>query len=365
MYWADPADRVAAFLSSAPGGLGSTPTLTQTWQDIRGIYVFLGAPAADSDAFREALQTWMEYYAPQRVRRFLWIADPAAPPTAWTTSSLTGRTGPGGTWLSRGTTFPLAEYRLAVVGGGPVAPAETAAGWGFSVAGGGRPAVTLYSPTDPFPAPPGPALLSMEAGHTGTWRFLISAPAGSGDAFTRLGAGIRFFTPRDDGYVDGVHFAALGQPGGSDLLLHAQIDPLRPLDGDRTSLGFFSSAGEGDPPALPSGYATVLGGGVTLRPLAPEDSPAARLVFGTAPYFAGAPANPGYYLTPAGSFTVDAGPDGRPPEQLVLCAPRLCPDTATMHGPLLTYELESVTEAPPGTHTPFGRVHHYRHTARK
>ena len=207
----------------------------------------------------------------------------------------------------------MAEYQFAVAGGGAAAPAETAAGWGFAVAGSASlPAVMLSSPTDAFPARPGTALLSMDADRTGTWRFILDVPAGSGDAFARLGAGIRFFTPRDDDFVDDVRFAVLAQPNDTALVFHAQIDPLRPFDGDRTRLGFFSPAGEGEPPELPSGYATVLGHGVALRPLTSGSTTAspARLVFNTAPYFAGSPANPDCYLTPAGPFAVDAGPDG-------------------------------------------------------
>lgn len=241
------------------------------------------------------------------------MADPAAPPTAWVTSVLDCRPGPGGTWLSRGAAFPLAGYQAAVSGGGAVAPVQSDAGWGLAVAdSGGEGAAALSSPADRFPARSGTTLLSMEPGRTGAWRFVLDLPAGSGDAFARLAAGIRFFSPREDGYADGAHFAVVRQPADSALELHAQIDPLRPLDGDRTWLGFHSWAMAGDPPALPSGYATVLGHGVTLRPLTagPTAGSPARLVLGTAPYFAGAPAAADCYLTPAGPFAVDAGPDG-------------------------------------------------------
>ncbi|MFI0724172.1 hypothetical protein [Streptomyces sp. NPDC021224] len=313
LYWTGRAGGGAAFLASAPGLLGDTPTLTRTWQDAGGCYVFPGAPAVDEAVFLEALLGWIASYAPRRAPRFLWVADPAAAPTAWVTSVLDCRPGPGGTWLSRGTAHPLSGYQAAVSGGGAVAPGRTEAGWGLTVAdSGGEGAAVLSSATDRFPARPGTTLLSMEPGHSGAWRFALDLPSGSGDAFARLGAGIRFFSPRDDGYADGTHFAALRQPDGPVLEMYAQIDPMRPLDGDRTWLGFFSWAPGGDAPPLPSGYATVLGHDVTLRPLAagPAAGPPARLVFGTAPYFDGAPGASGCYLTPAGPFSLDAGPDG-------------------------------------------------------
>ena len=80
LYWADPQDRVAAFLSSTPSLLGSTPTLTRTWQDASGSYVFLGAAVADPAAFLAALLTWTGLYTPQHAPRFLWIADPGGAP---------------------------------------------------------------------------------------------------------------------------------------------------------------------------------------------------------------------------------------------------------------------------------------------
>ncbi|MEU6238899.1 hypothetical protein [Kitasatospora sp. NPDC047058] len=251
LYWADPADRVAAFLASDPAALGDRPTLTGTWADGRGVYVLLGAPAADPTAFLAALRTWLGRYAPRRPPRFLWVADPTAPPTAWAATALTGREGPDGTWVADGADFPLADYRLTVAGGGAVAPADTAAGWGFAVADGAdRSALTLYSPTARFPARRTTTLLCMAAGHTGAWRFVLDAPA-RGDAFAGLGAGMRFFTPGDEGVVTTVRFDVVRQPEDAALEFHGQIDPLRPLDGGRTSLGFFTCAtGEGDPPAL-------------------------------------------------------------------------------------------------------------------
>ncbi|MGW6916643.1 hypothetical protein ACWGB8_22880 [Kitasatospora sp. NPDC054939] len=314
LYWADPTDRVAAFLASDPDELGDRPTLTRTWEDGRGAYVFLGAPAADATGFAAALRTWLDHYAPQGPPRFLWVTDPAAPPTAWVTTELTGRAGPDGTWVADGATFQLADYQLVLAGGGEVAPGDTEAGWGFAVAdGAGRSAATLYAPTARFPARLTTTLLCMEAGHTGAWRFVVDAPGGGGDAFAGLGAGLRFFTPGEQGVVRAVRFAVVRQPDGVGLEFHAQIDPLRPLDGERTSLGFFAcTTGGGDPPALPSGYATVLGHGVDLRPLAagPSTTGPARLVFGLAPYLADERANTGYYLVPDGPFAVGTATAG-------------------------------------------------------
>lgn len=312
LYWADPSDPVAAFLASSPDALGGRPTLRRTWDDTAGCYVFLGAPATDSAGFLQVLRTWLALYTPQQAPRFLWVADPASAPTAWATTVLACRRASDGTWAADGATFPLTEYRLAVSGGGAITPADTPAGWGFAVTDHlGRSAASLYSPDRWFPGRPATTVLSMEPGHTGAWRFVIDAPAGAGDAFAQLGAGIRFFAPGPDGYVHTVRFAAVRQPDDTALEFHTQVDPLRPLDGDHTSLSFFPWTAQGTPPpTLPSGYVTVLGHGVGLRPLATGTAPPARLVFGLAPYFADEPGNRAYHLTPEGTFGVDAGPGG-------------------------------------------------------
>lgn len=299
LYWADPANAVAAFLATDAATLGPNPTLTQTWADSGGAYVFVGAPAPAT--FLDSLREWLRDYRPQGPPRFLWVLDPAAPPTAWVVTELPVSAGPGGTWIVGGAMFPLTDYALAVSGGSAVGPGESAdGGWGFVLAdSAAAPGVSLYSPVDLFPSTPGTTVLSMAAGHTGAWRFVLDAPAGTGDAFARLGAGVRYFTPGIDNYVNAVHFDVVRQPAATPVTLYAQLDPLRPFDRERTALGFFSWTGAGTPPALPSGYATAHGHGITLQP-----QPGARLVFGFAPYFTDEDANGGYYLVPEGPCAI-------------------------------------------------------------
>ncbi|WP_037959867.1 hypothetical protein, partial [Streptomyces sp. PRh5] len=122
LYWADPSDPVAAFLASSPDTLGGRPTLSRTWDDTAGCYVFLGTPATDSADFLQVLRTWLALYSPRQAPRFLWVADPASAPTAWATTVLTCRRATDGTWAADGATFPLTEYRLAVSGGGAITP---------------------------------------------------------------------------------------------------------------------------------------------------------------------------------------------------------------------------------------------------
>ncbi|HWL35345.1 MAG TPA: hypothetical protein VNQ77_04060 [Frankiaceae bacterium] len=293
LYWADPAERVAAFLATDPDTLGPDPSLTATWGDAGGAYVFLGAPAGA--AFLADLTTWLADHRPQGPPRFLWVADPAAPVTEWLVTEVPVTDG-----LVETTMFQLADYALGVTGGNAIGPAESPdGGWGFVLTDSAEsPALTLYSPVDVLFARTGTGVLSMTAGHTGSWRFVLDAAAG-GDAFTTLGAGVRFFTAGTDGYVNTVHFGAVRQPGDTALTLYAEVDPLRPFDRERTSLAFHSWAGAGTPPPLDSGYATAHGHSITLQPQA-----SARLVFGFAPFFVGETVNGGYYFVPDGAFAI-------------------------------------------------------------
>ena len=81
LYWADPAEPIAGFLATDAAALGANPTLTLTWGDQRGSYLFLPEPAAAE--FLAALIDWLGRFGVGERPRFMWIANPAEPPTAW------------------------------------------------------------------------------------------------------------------------------------------------------------------------------------------------------------------------------------------------------------------------------------------
>lgn len=321
LYWADPAGRVTAFLAADPDVLGAQPVLTTTWSaDPKGIYVFLATAPADSAAFLRSLQEWLDAYQPNPRPRFLWILNAGEDYLSWAATQLAVRRDGDGTWRLDGADFLLADYQLAAVGRGTIAPgASTGAGWGFEVGDTElSSALVLYTPADMLSARPGSSVLSMVPGSAGAWRFGLDARRSEGDGFVRLGAGMRFFTPGDGGFVNTLRFAVFRQPEGTDLTLYAQVDPLRPLDGTRTSLGFFpwpdAAAAAGDQPAgqpaLPSGYVTALGYEVSLtpQPASPAHEVPARLVLAFSPYFVGESTSGGYYFVPDGSFQVSVSP---------------------------------------------------------
>jgi len=313
LYWTDVDAPVAAFLVAGPDTLGANPSLSATWTgDPGGVYVFLGAPATDRTAFLSQLQDWLSVYRPQRWPRFLWILDPAVSMTAWTFTELyvDGTAPPS--WRIGRADFLLAGYTVVVGGGSLVAPGgRRDAGWGFELTDTAEePAVTFDTPNDRLPARPMTTVLSMEPGHTGTWRFVVDASGADGDGFLRLASGVRYFTPGQDGFVNPVQFAVLRQPAAVDLRFFAELDPLRPFDHSRSALSFFSWSGPGTAPAMPSGYATAYGYQVDLEPLpsGATSTTAARLVFAFAPQFVSDPSVGTYYLAPDGPFRLSVVP---------------------------------------------------------
>ncbi|HEU0131217.1 MAG TPA: hypothetical protein VFQ85_09540 [Mycobacteriales bacterium] len=304
LYWAGPAP-TAGFVATAD--LGGTATLTATWADGGGTYVFLGTPAPAG--FAAAVLDWLTTYRPRAWPRFLWVLDPAQPTTTWTVLEATVRPRDGGGWTFGGGGYAFSDYLLTARGDVAVAPGELAgAGWGFVLGDtADAPALTFYSPTDAFAARAGTSLLSLDAAGGGAWHFVVDSPPG-GDVFARLGAGMRYFTAGEGGYADTVRFTVLDQ-GAAQATLYARLDPLRPLDPERTAFGFFPpSRTAPEPPAYDSGYATAYGHDVGLRPLAAgaTTTTPARLVFGVAPYFVSEEGvNTGYHLVPDGPFALD------------------------------------------------------------
>src|SRR5579862_3008969 len=114
LYWADPADRVTAFLATDLDALGAQPLLTTTWStDPRGVYVFLGTAPADSAAFLRSLQEWLEAYQANPRPRFLWILDPREDFLGWAVTRLAVRRDGEGTYRLDGADFLLNDYQLA------------------------------------------------------------------------------------------------------------------------------------------------------------------------------------------------------------------------------------------------------------
>lgn len=126
---------------------------------------------------------------------------------------------------------------------------------------------------------------------------------------TALDIGLRYFTPDltdTPGYIQSFRYPLFNPAPGSTVALAATLDPLVPLDPDRSYFGF------DDGQTIPSFFSSVLDGPVTLKPQS-----SARLVFaikltGQSMALAASDATvpEPYYLTPQGAFdfmVTDAG----------------------------------------------------------
>jgi hypothetical protein len=315
LYWLDQSTAPVGFLSSQPDDLGQNPTLSQTWSDSGGVYLFLGGAAKPPD-FLTSLNTYLALL-PLPWPRYLWIYNPDQPALSWSVQSLYLTQDSPNVWrIDQRVDFPLADYTLIVRDGSTVAPGEdAAAGWGFQLGDSeSAPAISLFAPDGTLAARTGSAILSMAPVSAGGWRFILDAapPAGDADVFAQLGCGIRYFTAGDEGAVNAVRFTALRQPATVQLSLYATLDPIRPFHRERSALGFFPWTPAGAAPALHSGYATARGYGVDLTPQPAVDGGGtpARLVFAFAPYYVGETGDVagGYYFALDGPFGLTVVP---------------------------------------------------------
>src|SRR5688500_1461678 len=83
LYWLDPAQPSVGFWATEPTALGATPTLTQSWADDGGAYLFLGAAPGDQSTFMTALVAYLKEFRPAGAPRFLWLQNPADPMLTW------------------------------------------------------------------------------------------------------------------------------------------------------------------------------------------------------------------------------------------------------------------------------------------
>lgn len=298
LYWL--ADGLSGFLASPGADLGDSLSLGASWADAGGLYLFLGAPAADGAALQASLRLWLE----AQPARMLWLAAPDDPPSRWQAQSLEL----SGDRLGRRFDIDFGGLGLTVTGGADVSLASAAQGWGFAFAA--APSAALRSTGGVLPAQ-GPAVVTYAPGLEGCWRLALPLPATAPDVpsgVEQLGAGLRFFSDEPDGSIRVLNLRPLIQTAAATLW--AAIDPLRPLAPGRTQFSFFPPADSGEtasPPPFGSDYATARGYTVTLTPAAAAgDLPPAGFVLALQPLAAGAVGGVpvSVYPTPIGAFAM-------------------------------------------------------------
>jgi hypothetical protein len=314
LYWLDPNARTAGLLVSPSASFGSQVSLTQSWSDTGGVYVFLGAPPSNDAQFASDLRQYLVMNGWPNGPRYVWIADPTIPMMSWRGQTLNVSAQGGSFVVSRRVDFALMNFTLSIVPGSVVTLAGSAtAAWGFSFAQNVAP-IVLTAPGGSFPAQSGsPALLSFTVAGAWQFPFVSNAPSGAPSGLDALGVGLRYFYPTpQDNYVGVIALNALAQPPSTTVTLYATIDPLRPLDPAHTLLSFFPFGGGSGPSfAFTSGFATIRGYFVDLTPQAASGTLGnAGLAFAFQPLAVGnAGQVPGeLYLVPCGGFGITVRP---------------------------------------------------------
>jgi len=307
IYWLDPATRVVAYFASPSASYPSPVTLTQSWSDAEGVYVFLGCAPSDDVSFAAALRTYLQQLGWPNGPRFLWLVNPTISPFNWNGTAVNLTSAP--LTVKRRADFALANYSVSVLSGSTVSlVGSTTSEWGFSFVQQQPTPIVMAAPGGTFPSSAQSILLSFE--HPGAWRFPIVAAAATSTTQSGLAAldcTMRFFYPDAAGeFVKAITLQPLVQ-GAAAITLFATVNPLAPLDSTRTAFSFIPFGGGSGPGPLQSGYATALGYGVTLTPQ-PAASGIADAGFGFAfhPLAIGDPGKvPGnYYLAPTGAFAI-------------------------------------------------------------
>jgi hypothetical protein len=293
-------DRRIAYLPPADASVATDMSLAETWA-AGGIYVFLGRPANNDRALLNALRSWQAAAAPQNLR-FLWIADPNAPPDLWRTNSIrvNKQQDLSGT-VASAARIAFGQYAAVWAQGCTIALDESMLGFALAAPDKAPDKACLTverrgtPPRYPIAAPG--AALALRGPRAGALVFGLDIEVPQPDAptfFDALDIGVRYFYPAP-GESAG-DFASLRYPifaGRGALSLTAVLDPAAPL-AERTAFWI----APGDEP-LATFFRTTVGVGIALKPLA-----SAALRFEILASASNETQTDLFYLAPAGDFEV-------------------------------------------------------------
>lgn len=297
-------DLLVAFLAPSGTPQATELTLADSWGIADGVYLFLGAPVRSTAIFADgvsgllASRTWAG-------TRLLWIVDPNLPVPDWNPIGISlVDVGLGGGTLSTLTPIPFRNYGCALNGGLPLAVDTDAAQFTVVPGAPGDIRLTIDSGATELPVIDGPLTIPLTGQAAGCLSFLVRLPIGTdgASAVDALDVGCRFFF--DDPAVPGSglltsHRYAIfdtSTPAASGdatdgVDLDVVLDPLAPLDPERTRFSFTGAAA-----VLRSFYRTNLGSPTDLQPVD------ARLQFAARPAGLQPDDTDPLYLVPHGTF---------------------------------------------------------------
>ena len=303
-YWLDASAQTAGFLATAEGA--ASLTLTETWADTTGLYVFLDEAPTEANSFISDLIQWQAQLPSNIGTRVGWFDGINQPQPQWRVQTLEVTIQGARQVTRQRMDIDFHGMAYSISGGLDIAVASQGTNlWGLEFTG--TLTAQVLAPGGTFAAS-GDAFLAFNTDGLGTWQFEIglAAPTGADPTdLDRLGAGIRFFTSDSDDRIETLELAPLTQTAACSLFV--RLDPLRPLSPERCFFSFFPQDGQtgGAPPSFTSGYTTKSGFGIDLTPMAGTANLSdARLVFAQAPQSVGTVGQVPIrvYLTPEGSY---------------------------------------------------------------
>jgi hypothetical protein len=253
-YW-------AGYRPGTNAGLGATATLSQTWNDVGGTYLFLASTPTDLAAFATALTKWLPGFAPAGPPRFLWLKNPSDLSFSWQAVGWFARgvvSSGTASWTTFGiSAFNLGVYRLQIVAGAVLTLNEQEPAQAVFAAG----AATFFGPDGAF-GPAGQSSIGFQGNAIGAWTGQLSVPAnGLADLGVELRYAVRNSVNPADPRLVPVSMPVLGDAAGA-MTLAARWDPLNPTLRGRTGLTFGTS-----PPAINGYFVSQRGYPTTLTPL--------------------------------------------------------------------------------------------------
>ena len=288
----------------------TTIDINPSWTDYIGFYIFLkSAPAeADLDKFAAALSQYFAQYAPDPQHTgFAWLEYVSGAASIAKGTILNTDAPEADVTIAADISFKFAGYSLPLKQTAPVVPVEDS---GQNIIG-----FTCEYPPYPGAPPPRQAFnvqIPLSGNGRGALLGQVSLGDLSNDSQTGSNASLYYVINYDNQQIaQNYPLFETGSEEGLQILFNYMLDPVDPLNPDRSYLAFegtmfyLKKDNEGqwyiEPVAgnqLPSFFRTVYGKKINLIPMVDSDHPP-KLVFEELPPVGG---NPRYYLAPAGDF---------------------------------------------------------------
>lgn len=288
-------------------------TITQSWADPKGTYLFYNGVPADEPAFVTRVRNYLSSGNLEDTR-FLWIQDCNLLETEWKTATIAVTGSGSAQTVAEFTQINFSNYSLCIGRGAPITANDTGAGAssdGFVITKSGTSGFSLDtgSGLSPLSGFGNSITIPLEGSGIGALEFSLtvvqSVDSAPDTELGSLNAGMKFFyidSTYQEGYLANLHYPFI-DPSVEAIQFYLSLDPINPLVSQRTYFGFLPPGG-GAAQELSSYYRTWVGRQVKLIPKTGGD---AKLVFAPRPQYLGDTSSP-YYLTPCGVFTISIPP---------------------------------------------------------